>query len=144
MRRSASRLPGLLGVVLGQGALLAAPVVLEVGRSFGAVLGVLRRLDVRQCGQEAQMAEKFNMEINAELMEEVRRLAEEQGRSEVEVVEDAVRSYVVTRFRHPDVLFGRIDRWQIEQGVDPLSEEEAIRLADEELHNWRRERRSAR
>jgi hypothetical protein len=90
------------------------------------------------------MAEKVNMEISAELMEEVRRLAEEQGRSEAEVVEDAVRTYVVTKFRDPDRLFGRIDRWQLEQGVDPLSEEEAMRLADEELHAWRRERRSAR
>jgi hypothetical protein len=90
------------------------------------------------------MAEKAQTEISAELLEEVRRLAEEQGRSEAEVVEDAVRSYVVRRVSDPEPLFERIDRWQRERGVEPLSEEEAMRLANEELHAMRRERGSAR
>ena len=30
-------------------------------------------------------------------------------------------------------------RWQRERGVEPLSEEEAMRPANEELHPWRRE-----
>jgi hypothetical protein len=38
-------------------------------------------------------------------------------------------------------LFARIDRERRERGVKPLSEEEAMRLANEELHAMRRERR---
>jgi len=90
------------------------------------------------------MAEKVQTEISAELLEEVRRLAVEQGRSETEVVEDAVRSYVVRRVSDPEPLFERIERWQRERSVEPLSEDEAMKLANEELHAMRRERRSAR
>ena len=41
-------------------------------------------------------------------------------------------------------LFERVERGRRERGVEPLSEEEAMRLANEELHAWRRERREAR
>jgi hypothetical protein len=99
---------------------------------------------VRNRSEEVEMAEKVQTEISAELLEEVRRLAEEQGRSETEVVEDAVKSYVVRRVSDPEPLFEHIERWQRERGVEPLSEDEAIKLANEELHTMRRERRSAR
>jgi hypothetical protein len=38
-------------------------------------------------------------------------------------------------------LFERIERGQRERGVEPLSDEEAMKLAVEEQHAWRRERR---
>jgi len=86
------------------------------------------------------------VEFSEGLLREVRRLASEQGRSEAEVVEEAVRSYVVrlARVRNPDFLFDRIDAWQRERGVDPLSEEDAAKLADQELHAMRWERRAGR
>ena len=43
-----------------------------------------------------------------------------------------------------DELFERIDRGQQERGVEPICEKEAMRLADEELHALRRERRIGR
>ena len=90
----------------------------------------------------------MQVEISNELMEELRSVAREQGRSESEVMEDAVRRYVYTnartQFSEPELLFDRIDQWQREQGVEPLSEDEAMRLANEELHAWRRERRASR
>jgi hypothetical protein len=36
-----------------------------------------------------------------------------------------------------------VDRGQKERGVEPLSKEEAMRLAVEEQHTWRRERRES-
>jgi predicted transcriptional regulator len=81
-----------------------------------------------------------------DLRREVQRLAEEQGRSEIEVVEEAVRSYVLRlgRVRNPEFLFDRIDQWQREQGVAPLSEEDVAMLANDELHAMRLERRAGR
>jgi hypothetical protein len=99
-------------------------------------------------------------EISEEIMEAVRRLADEQGRSEGEVLEDAVRyflgsyAYFIRMAERSDLditairpeppgsleeVFERIDRGQRERGVDPLSDEEARRLANEELHAMRRE-----
>lgn len=86
----------------------------------------------------------MQVDVDDSLLREVRRLAEEQGRSEAEVVEDALRSYVVRPFSDPDTLFERIDRWQSERNVASFSEEDAIRLADEELHAMRQERRAGR
>ena len=43
------------------------------------------------------------------------------------------------RPRSLEELFERIDRWQRERGVEPLSEEEAMRLAVEEQRASRRE-----
>jgi hypothetical protein len=40
-------------------------------------------------------------------------------------------------------LFYRLERRRREEGVEPLSEEEAISLANEQLHAMRRERRVA-
>lgn len=108
------------------------------------------------------MSEKTRTEISGELLEAVRRLAEAQGREEVEVLEDAVRYFlgsyqfftrisglhdvdIATVYPEPpgslNELFERIDRGQRERGVEPLSEEEAMRLANEELHAMRRARR---
>ncbi len=37
-------------------------------------------------------------------------------------------------------VFDSIDRYRRERGVEPLSEEKAMRLGAEEQHAWRRER----
>lgn len=89
-----------------------------------------------------EMSEKAQPEISPELMEVVRRVAEEQGRSAAEVVEAAVRSYVVwlEQVHDPDFLFDRIAEWQRDQGTPSPSEDDAMRLANEELHALRRER----
>jgi hypothetical protein len=85
-------------------------------------------------------------EFSEGLQREVRRLAAEQGRSEAELVEEAVRSYVVriAQVRNPEFLFDRIDAWQREHGGYPLSEEDAAKLANDELHAMRWERRAGR
>lgn len=38
-------------------------------------------------------------------------------------------------------FFDKVERRQREEGVEPLSEDEAMKLANEELHAMRRERR---
>jgi Ribbon-helix-helix protein, copG family len=114
---------------------------------------------VRQWSEEAELEEKVRTEISSELLEALRRLAEEQGRSESEVLDEAVRFFLgsyayFTRIAvHSDVdietlfpwgfnmreLLDRVDAWQRERGVEPLSDEEAMRLAVEEQHTSRRE-----
>lgn len=87
------------------------------------------------------MAEKQKTEIDVELLKELRRRAEDQGRPETEVLEEAVRRYLDAP-RTLAELFDRADRWQREHDVEPLTEEEAMELANEELHAMRRERRT--
>jgi len=86
------------------------------------------------------MADKARTEISAELLEELRRRASEQGRPESELLDEAVRRYL-ERPGSLAELFERLDRGRRERGVEPPSEEEAMRLAVEEQHAWRRERR---
>jgi hypothetical protein len=115
------------------------------------------------------MAEKVQTEISRELMKAVRSLAESEGRGEDAVIEEALVLFLMLRnhFVHSptgrgssavsadvlsshlgagnlEELFERIDRGQRERGVEPLSEEEAMRLADEELHAMRREQGTGR
>jgi hypothetical protein len=93
------------------------------------------------------MVEEQKTEISAELLEELRRKARDQGRSERELLEEAVRRYLrgsATRYGSLEELFERIDRGQKERGVEPLSEEEAERIAYEELHAMRSERKAPR
>jgi len=88
------------------------------------------------------MAEKQRTEIDAGLLEELRRVAREQDRREDEVLEEAVRRYLIAGARRSKSLidlFDRIDRGQEERGVEPLSDEEAMQLANDELHAWRNE-----
>ena len=96
---------------------------------------------VRQYSEEEViMADKQHTEIDAVLLAELRCRANELGRTETEVLEAAVRRYL-DRPGTLAELFERVDRGQKERGVEPLSEEEAMRLAVEEQHAWRRERR---
>lgn len=94
------------------------------------------------------MAEARRTEVSAELMEEVRRVAGEQNRSESEVVEEAVALFLSLRHRFVGEaseglkeFFEHVADWQRERGVEPLSDEEAARLAGEELRAMRREKR---
>ena len=84
--------------------------------------------------------------IDRDLMDAVRERAAEEGRSEEELIEEAVRRYLGDG--EPSAgkvggtlgeLLDRIDKGQKERGVKPLSEEEAMRLANEEVHALRRE-----
>lgn len=92
------------------------------------------------------MAEKQRTEIDAGLLEELRARAREQSRTEGELLEEIVRSYLVLAPRHSSSLggfFEGLERRRREEGVEPLPENEAISLANEELHAMRRERREA-
>jgi hypothetical protein len=89
------------------------------------------------------MVEKSRTEISAELLEEIRLRARDTGRSESDLIDEAVRRYL-DRAGSLAELLDRAGRWQREQGVEPLSEEEAKQLANDELHYMRRDRRSAR
>lgn len=92
------------------------------------------------------MVEREKIEISAELLEELRRGAREQGRPEADLLKEAVRLYLQGPTGRPGSLgelFERIDRGQRGWGVEPLSEEEVERIAYEELHAMRRERKAA-
>lgn len=88
------------------------------------------------------MAEKSRTEISTELLEELRGKAQDAGRPVSDLVDEAVRRYL-DRAGSLEELLDRADRWQRERGVEPLSEEEAMQLAVEEQHAWRRERGEA-
>jgi hypothetical protein len=93
------------------------------------------------------MAEKQRTEIDARLLEELRAVAREQSRTEGELLEEIVRSYLVMAPRHSDSLKGFLDRLELqrrEEGLEELSGEEAVGLAYEELHAMRRELRGHR
>lgn len=93
------------------------------------------------------MAEKQKTEIDAGLLEELRRRAREQSRTEGELLEEIVRRYLVLMPRRSDSFrefFEKVEGRRREEGVEPLSEDEAMELANEELHAMRRERREGR
>ena len=93
------------------------------------------------------MAENQRTFIDAGLLEELRARAHEQSRTEGELLEEIVRSYLVLAPRRSNSLgefFEGLARRRQEEGVEELSEEESISLANEELHAMRRERREAR
>jgi hypothetical protein len=119
-------------------------------------------------GEEVEMAEKVQMEIREDLYRAVRDLAVKEGRDEGAVMEEALVLFLMLRnhFVHTlarrgstvssDILssspglgnmeefFEYIDRWQREKGIESPSDEEAIRVANEELHAMRHERRAGR
>ena len=77
-------------------------------------------------------------EIDEKLLAEIRRLADEQGRSERELLDEAIRRYLE-----------RSDPRRFEELLKKMSsrfdfdEDEAERIAYEELHAMRRERNAA-
>jgi len=109
------------------------------------------------------MAEKQRTEIDAELLEGARRLAERRGVTVEEVLEAAVREYLTSRWDNiaaealgvsaeelevapweggpRDPFLALIDRMS---GRFDLDEDEAARIAVEEQHAFRRERAESR
>jgi hypothetical protein len=104
------------------------------------------------------MSEKQQMEIDARLLEDIRRIAERQGRSPEAVLEEAVRDYLVFRWdegageghrtsgdwswhtseeRSRDGFLSLLDRMSSRFKLD---QDEAMRIAVEEQHAFRRER----
>jgi hypothetical protein len=103
------------------------------------------------------MADKSRPEISTELLEELRRLAEEEGRSETEVLEEALALYLertrgaaeeaegpvweegvaVSEGLPHDGFLTLIERMSRRFDVD---EGEAVRIAVEEQHAFRRQR----
>lgn len=91
--------------------------------------------------------ERVETKISRELLEAVRDRAREEGRDSSEIIEEAVSRYLLRArdaTQRPRDLLEVLDsmaRYRRERGVEELSEEEAMRLAVEEQHAWRRERR---
>lgn len=105
-------------------------------------------------------------ELDIELLRAVREIARKEDRAEREVLEEAVGLFLSlrNRFVSDDSVSNRRERkihetpsrfesagsfrgyfeeaarWQEENGVEPLSDEEAMELANEELRAMRRER----
>jgi len=72
------------------------------------------------------------IDVDARLLEETRNAMKPSAEAaDAEVVERALRSYVGRR------------ALEVSQAMSGLSEEDAMRIANEELHAMRRERRSA-
>jgi hypothetical protein len=70
----------------------------------------------------------------------------ERGKTESQIVEEALRQYLKTDDAERDRqsirdLFDRIAEYQKAQGVPPLTDEEAMQLANEEVHAMRAEKR---
>jgi hypothetical protein len=87
---------------------------------------------------------KTTIYLEPELLTATKTLAASSGRREYEVIEDALRAYM----RSDEAAAGRqelramLDRWA--EHDTGLSEDEAIELADREVHAYRRERREQR
>ncbi len=90
--------------------------------------------------------ERTETRIDRVLIERARERARREGREEFDVIEDALKRYLdredAPRGTGREETFGEIldgvADWQREHGVEPLSDEEAIRLAVEEQHAYRR------
>lgn len=81
--------------------------------------------------------ERTETRIDRALLTRARQRARQEGREESEVIEDALRRYLGERtFRE---IFAEVDDHQQEHGVEPLSEEEAMKLAVDEQHAHRSE-----
>ncbi|MBA2692842.1 MAG: hypothetical protein H0U65_10165 [Rubrobacter sp.] len=90
--------------------------------------------------------EVSRVEISVELLEAARRVASSQGRSEREVLDDAVRGYVAAfRGGNPgdaEDFRALLDRMSSRFG--DLDEDEAMRIAVREQRAFRRERTEGR
>ncbi len=84
--------------------------------------------------------ERTETRIDRELVERARERARMEGRDESKLIEDALRSYLDRADRRPSISESlesarrRREAW----GVPELSEEEAMRIAVEEQHAYRR------
>lgn len=87
-------------------------------------------------------AERTETRVSWKLLEAVRERAMAEGRAESEVVEEALRRYLAGSPDNEEGSFGeifaRVAEYQRRHGVEPLSDEEAMKLAVEEQHAHRR------
>ncbi len=87
-------------------------------------------------------AERTETRVSRNLLEAVRKRAIAEGRDESKVVEEALRRYLAdlpdNEERSLGEIFGKVDEYQRRHGVEPLSDEEAMKLAVEEQHAHRR------
>lgn len=81
--------------------------------------------------------ERTETRIDRVLVERARERARREGREEFDVIEDALKRYLDREETFGEILDGVAD-WQREHGVEPLSEEEAMRIAIEEQRAHRR------
>jgi hypothetical protein len=88
--------------------------------------------------------ERVETKISRDLMEAVKAQASKEGRDTEEVVEDAVKRYLMASSGSIVEVLERMAEGRRRRGVEELSEEEAMRLAVEEQHAWRRERHEQR
>ena len=84
--------------------------------------------------------------VSRDLLDAVSRRAAAEGRDEAEVVEEALKRYLAVNAGIAleadgsfDAIFARVREWQERRGVEPLSDEEAMKLAVEEQHAHRGE-----
>ncbi|MGH3090201.1 MAG: ribbon-helix-helix protein, CopG family [Rubrobacteraceae bacterium] len=85
--------------------------------------------------------EKVETKISRDLMEAVKARARKEERDSDEVIEDALRSYLKRSSGGIVEVLDRMAEGRRQRGIEELSEEEAMKLAVEEQHAWRRERR---
>lgn len=85
--------------------------------------------------------EKVETKVSRDLMEAVKARAGEEGRDSEDVVEDALKKYLMESSGSIVEVLERMAEGRRRRGVEELSEEEAMKLAVEEQHAWRRERR---
>jgi hypothetical protein len=81
--------------------------------------------------------------VDRELLDAVREIAAGEGRGESDVIEDALRRYLAAPSRPRGGgtfgdIFARVEEWQRRRGVEPLSDEEAMKLAVEGQRAHRR------
>ncbi|MDQ3436340.1 MAG: hypothetical protein M3491_03195 [Actinomycetota bacterium] len=83
--------------------------------------------------------ERTETRIDRVLVERARERARREGREESELIEDALRRYLDGGEEETfGEILDRVAAWQREHGIDPPSEEEAIKLAVQEQHALRR------
>lgn len=85
--------------------------------------------------------ERVETKISRDLMEAVRVRAAAENREDTELIEEAITRYLKESSGGIVGLLDRMAEGRRRRGVEELSEEEAMRLAVEEQHAWRRERR---
>jgi metal-responsive CopG/Arc/MetJ family transcriptional regulator len=83
---------------------------------------------------------RIETRIDRELVERVRERARREGRDESELIEDALRSYLDRDDRRASISksLENARRRREAAGIPELSEEEAMRIAVEEQHAYRR------
>jgi hypothetical protein len=93
----------------------------------------------------AVVRKKTALYLDADLVQTAKLIATAAGKHDYEVIEEALEEYVASRHeraRHQALdLLDRIAARQVREGIPPLTDDEAMHLANEELHAMRAERR---